>query len=212
VTMTRVLVVDDDERIVANWERLLEPIATVVRAPSVESVSRLIDRAQWILNPCECVFLDLRLPDGDGEHLLAAFEALRPAPAIAVVRGFLDAERALRLHGRCALVVPKPASRDVLHGMVAYLRVAHEGRSALTEFAERYCLSPTEAKLVFAAVRETTNKETAEQLGCAESTVRGLWSRILKKTGCHSQRDVIVRLFRFAQEGAWWQGSRASQA
>ena len=70
-----------------------------------------------------------------------------------------------------------------------------------------YRLSNQETRLLEAAVQELTNEQAAEVLGCAHSTVRSYWSRIFEKIGCHSERDVVARLLRYAQES----NARSSQ-
>ena len=74
------------------------------------------------------------------------------------------------------------------------------GESTLQRFARVYRLSPQETRLVLLAVREVPNKQTADKLGCGECTVRTHWHRIFKKVGCTSQRDLLARLFQFAEE------------
>jgi len=196
----RVLVVDDDEALVRQWQRLLRGDAVLISVPTFAGGWQRTDPDVWRSDPYDHVFLDLRLPDGDGADLLPRLRELEPRPSIAVITGLLDAQRTLELRGRCAIAIPKPADGDVLRGILAILERDRRGGSAVLEFAAMYRLSNQETRLLDAAVQELTNEQAAEVLGCAHSTVRSYWSRIFEKIGCHSERDVVSRLLRFAQE------------
>jgi len=203
----RVLVVDDDEPLVRQWQRLLKDDAVLVSVSTFEGGFRHTDPEAWRKDPYDHVFLDLRLPDGDGADLLPRIHELEPKPSVAVITGLLDAQRTLDLRNRCAIAIPKPADADVLRGILAILERDRRGGSAVREFASIYRLSNQETRLLEAAVQELTNEQAAEVLGCAHSTVRSYWSRIFEKIGCHSERDVVARLLRYAQES----NARSSQ-
>ena len=196
----RVLVVDDDEALVRQWQRLLREDAVLVSVPTFQDGWQRTEPEAWRADPCDHVFLDLSLPDGDGANLLPRIRELDPRPSVAVITGLLDAQRTLELRGRCAIAIPKPADGDVLRGILAVLERDRRGGSAVLEFAAMYRLSNQETRLLDAAVQELTNEQAAEVLGCAHSTVRSYWSRIFEKIGCHSERDVVSRLLRYAQE------------
>ncbi|HVR19398.1 MAG TPA: response regulator transcription factor [Polyangiaceae bacterium] len=203
----RVLVIDDDEPLVRQWQRLLKDDAVLISVPTYGGGWARTDRETWRSDPCDHVFLDLRLPDGDGADLLPRIHELDPKPSVAVITGLLDAQRTLELRNRCAIAIPKPADRDVLRGILAILERDRRGGSAVREFAAIYRLSNQETRLLDAAVQELTNEQAAQVLGCAHSTVRSYWSRIFEKIGCHSERDVVARLLRYAQES----NARSSQ-
>jgi DNA-binding NarL/FixJ family response regulator len=196
----RVLVIDDDEALVRQWQRLLKDDAVLLSVPTFQGGWQRTDQEAWRADPCHHVFLDLSLPDGDGSNLLPRIHELDPKPSVAVITGLLDAQRTLELRGRCAIAIPKPADGDVLRGILAVLERDRRGGSAVLEFAAMYRLSNQETRLLDAAVQELTNEQAAEVLGCAHSTVRSYWSRIFEKIGCHSERDVVARLLRYAQE------------
>ena len=205
----RVLVVDDDEPLVRQWQRLLEEDAVLVSVPTYEGGWERTDR--------EIVaFRSVRLrlsrspvcPTAMARISCRAFTNLDPKPAVAVITGLLDAQRTLELRNRCAIAIPKPADGDVLRGILAILERDRRGGSAVREFAATYRLSNQETRLLDAAVQELTNEQAAEVLGCAHSTVRSYWSRIFEKIGCHSERDVVARLLRYAQES----NARSSQS
>src|SRR5688572_5776910 len=113
-TPFRVLVIDDDEALVRQWQRLLRGHAVLISVPTYEGGFQRTDPDVWRADPFHHVFLDLRLPDGDGADLLPRIQNLDPKPAVAVITGLLDAQRTLDLRGRCAIAIPKPADGDVL--------------------------------------------------------------------------------------------------
>lgn len=69
---------------------------------------------------------------------------------------------------------------------------------AIEAFARVHRLSPQEARLVEAAMRELSNDEIAHEFGCSSSTIRTYWSRILQKVGCSRHHHVFARIARFA--------------
>jgi DNA-binding NarL/FixJ family response regulator len=208
--LLRVLVVDDDENLVRQWQRLLKDDAVLTTVSTFAGGWKRTDPQLWRSDPCDYVFLDLRLPDGDGADLLVRIHELEPKPSVAVITGLLDAQRTLALRNRCAIAIPKPADGDVLRGILAILEHDRRGGSAVREFAAACRLSNQETRLLECAVQELTNEQAAQVLGCAHSTVRSYWSRIFEKIGCHSERDVVARLLRHAQESA--QRAPTSQA
>src|SRR6187397_1024271 len=140
----RILAVEDDAAVVRTWLRLLQGRVELHHAATFEAAWRLTQADAWKERAYDHVLLDLRLPDGDGEDLLLGLAGLSPRPGVAVVSGFLDARRVLRLHGRCTVIVPKPADGDVLLGVIGLLEEARNGRSVVSEFARQNHLSPQE--------------------------------------------------------------------
>src|SRR5262245_18074756 len=66
----RVLVVDDDEALVRQWQRLLKEDAVLVPVPTFQGGWQRTERDAWRADPFDHIFLDLSLPDGDGSNLL----------------------------------------------------------------------------------------------------------------------------------------------
>jgi DNA-binding NarL/FixJ family response regulator len=192
------LIIDDDERVLKNWRRLLADSVAIAAATTFEAGWTATEQARWHERPFDYVFLDLQLPDGNGKDLLGRLNAVEPRPAVAVISGFLDAHEALTIHSQCVIAVPKPADRDVLLGLLALLEGSRSGASLIARFATEYALSPQETRLLMAAANETRNEDAADQLGCTHATVRSYWRRIFVKTGRSSAREVITLLFRFA--------------
>ena len=194
----RVLVIEDDEAIVRTWKRLLCAQFELEVAATFEAAWQKTEQERWVKSPFDFVLLDLRLPDGNGADILERLNTCEPCPAVAVISAFLDAHLAVTIHGRCAIAVPKPADQEVLLGILAILEESRSGGSVVLRFASAHGFSAQETRLLFAAAREATNEEAADELGCTHATVRSYWRRIFEKTGRHSAREVITHLFRFA--------------
>ena len=194
----RLLIVDDDAAIARNWTRLLSAHVDVASAGCFEAAWQMTEPEIWRAEPFDFVFLDLRLPDGNGADLLGRLNDAEPRPAVAVVSGFLDAHAALTIHRHCAIALSKPADGRVLLGIIAILEESRSGGSLVRRYAAAYGLSAQETRLVLAATREATDKEAADELGCTHATVRSYWRRIFEKTGRGRARDVIADLFHFA--------------
>jgi DNA-binding NarL/FixJ family response regulator len=192
--MSRLLAVEDTDLIAQQWGRILvrhgiEFLHAATLAEAREAVAR------WTETPFDYVLLDLKLPDGDGADLLPTLNGLTPKPAVAVITGFLDSNRSIDLHGRCTIMVPKPAEPRALLGIVEILEGSRKSGPVVEEFARKYRLSEREREVLFAALRGLNNQETAAELDCDRGTVSTYWNRIFAKTGWRSQRDVIAHLF-----------------
>ena len=71
-------------------------------------------------------------------------------------------------------------------------------RCSIAAFVRNNQLSPQEMRVVEGALRELSNGEIAEELGCSSSTVRTYWTRIFQKVGCSREHHVLARIARFA--------------
>jgi DNA-binding NarL/FixJ family response regulator len=197
---SRILAIVGDDITFERWERLLMGRAQLLRAKTLDAAWRQTEESRWTATPCEFALVDIDLPDGNGGDVLDRLTALTPAVTIGVVFGTIDARQALSLHGRCALVVPRPLDRDALFKMIDVLSIARRRTSPIDSFAEVYGLSPQETRLLRAAAADATNDDAAAVLGCTPSTVRSYWSRIFDKTKCRSARAVFGLLVKFVAE------------
>ena len=97
---------DDDEAAIAGRVLVVEDEASIrdglvraLRSASLEVVvaGSLADaRAVLARGACDCVLLDLHLPDGDGLDLLAELRASPAAPPVIVATSYDDSERIIR--------------------------------------------------------------------------------------------------------------------
>lgn len=56
-------------------------------------------------------------------------------------------------------------------------------------------LSPMEQSVLLAAARGAEDKQIAASMGCSISTVRTMWQRVYHKTGLHSRRKLIAKIW-----------------
>lgn len=132
----RALIVDDEQGIsallvsqlsAAGWE-------TIVATTHREALQALTDKSRTI----DIVFLDLRLPDGEGMSLLPAIQERRDRPDVVIVTGYADESvylEAIRA-GTVIDVLSKPmTSGDVA---AALRRKAVRERARLGYIADRF--------------------------------------------------------------------------
>jgi DNA-binding NarL/FixJ family response regulator len=144
------------------------------------------------------VLLDLRLPDGEGDELLPELRALRPEPAVAVISGTANGERALRLLAQGIWVIPKPIGGRAFVHLVERLAGRAPPEDAARAFCLAHGLSPKETDVVRASAEGLTTAEVSQRLGCAAHTITEYWQRIFAKTSCRSQPAVFSAILRFA--------------
>ncbi|MBI5507208.1 MAG: response regulator transcription factor [Deltaproteobacteria bacterium] len=188
----RILVVDDEIRIVRSWRRSLEAAGYEVVAACSLREALAID-----LRGIDLILLDLVLADGHGARLLEERNRVWPRPAVAVVSGYVDSEWATRLYGECDIVVPKPVTEAVLLELVQKLTTTAVPARALEAFCRQHALSPRETQLLTLALAGFDNAELATRLGCRPGTIKTYWRRLLAKTHCASQRHVIAAVAQF---------------
>ncbi len=188
----RVLLIEDERALTRVWCRTLRAAGFEVTAAATVAEAEAL-----ALDSFQVVLLDLVLPDGDGEQVLARLGRLHPRPAVAVITGHLDSERAARLCGQCDTVVPKPVSRATVIGLVQRLLELRRPGSLLAAFCRFHGLSPRETEVLTASLNGHDVAAIAAELDCQPGTLKTYWQRILKKTGCETQRDVTAALLRF---------------
>lgn len=114
--MVRVLVIDDERMICWSMEQTLKAAGYEVVTANTAAGGMVLFRA---LQP-EVVFLDVRLPDGDGLTMLKRLKDEGPAQTAVIVMTAYDetgtAETALRL-GACAFL-RKPFDFEALQAIV----------------------------------------------------------------------------------------------
>ncbi|MDF2232381.1 ATP-binding protein [Albimonas sp. CAU 1670] len=87
----RVLVVEDDDDQARLLARALEGVAATERAASCTAARAMLERSVY-----DAVILDLRMPDGRGESLVATIRSARPEAPLVLVYSVEEARAALR--------------------------------------------------------------------------------------------------------------------
>ncbi len=140
--------------------------------------------------------LDVSVPDGSGLDLLA-WARLRGhrTPAL-VMTGLPDLQLANHAQILGAEFVHKPYGKSHIDSFLARVTLelevaAHPVRKA-EEFTKENVLTPREGDVIRAIVSGVPRASLASELGIAESTVKTLVRRILKRTG-HDNLDQVLR-------------------
>lgn len=165
---------------------MIEAYGTVVDA--VSSLGR---------RPPAVVLLDAVLPDGGAEDVLDGLAGLK-STRVALITGNYDGDRWMRLAERCDVMMPKPISLASVTRIVEQLAEGGAHVDHLERFVEAHRLSPRERSILGLAIDGANDKEICGRLGCARGTIATYWQRIFKKSGQHSQRDVIAAILRFS--------------
>ncbi|MBI5511834.1 MAG: response regulator [Deltaproteobacteria bacterium] len=189
VNSLEILIVDDCVPFCRTAARLVRRLGH-----KAEVAHRLAEaRSRLALSPgFDIVLVDLKLPDGWGASLLDILGAATPKPIVVVVSGYLDAETALDIAGRCDLTVPKPLACPTILKLVETVTKLRARPLVGAWLRDRYRLSGQEIAVVETASGGKTIKATAAALQCRPCTVIGYWRRVFKKMGCHSQREVLA--------------------
>ena len=203
----RVALVDDHELVRVGLADLLRgyPDLTVVgQAASVaEAMARMTDTTVDVL------LLDVRLPDGSGIDVCAAWRVQQPATRIIMLTSYSEPEELFRALGTGAAGYLLKSTRGP--DLLAAIRTVHAGGTALDpslaplviERAARGAppdplegLSPRERSVLTLIADGRTNREIAEQLSLSETTVKHYVSNLLGKMGWARRAEAAAFLAR----------------
>ena len=126
-TITRILVVDDDDMIRSLFKETLEEQGhTVVTAASSAEGIECIKRWDFDL-----VFLDLKIPDMDGAELFKRLRSIRPGLPVTIITGYPGSEMMERALKEGPLgVMNKPFnSADITAAVNSFLHAITHDRS-----------------------------------------------------------------------------------
>lgn len=198
----RLAVVDDHVMVRQGLRALLEMdgCATVVaEAGSQGELLEVLDG-----NSCDCVLLDLRLPDTDGLSCLKALHARHPSLPILMLSVETNArvvEEALLAGARGFL--PKTAGvEEIRHGLAAVLRGGIYLHPELAGFLARpqdgptrtaSLLSKREREVLACVTRGMTNKQIAQELHLAPSTVKTHLRNLMGKIGAANRAELVYK-------------------
>lgn len=124
--MKRVLIVDDEQRVLAGLRRQLHARSGEWELLFLEGGEAALD--ELAARAADVVVTDMRMPGMDGAQLLARVAAEHPRVARLVLSGQAEPERQLAARGCCHLYLVKPCPAEQLE---ASIRQSLEVRTAL---------------------------------------------------------------------------------
>ncbi|MEO8616745.1 MAG: response regulator transcription factor [Luteolibacter sp.] len=141
--------------------------------------------------------VDLRMPDGDGVHVIRGLIAKDPASKVLVLTTFDNEEdvfRALEAGARGYLL--KDTTTEEL---VTALRQVHAGErymphaiaSRLADRLVRPTLTPRELDVLRLVAKGRTNKELASAMFVSEETVKSHMKALFQKLGVHDRAEAV---------------------
>ena len=175
----RVLVIDDDEKLLRICEELLTRRGyAVTTCPDSTQVVPLLKRSAF-----ETVLLDIRMPGFEGTDLLPLIKKIHPELPVILVSAYCDKSNAGYYHALGAFdIIGKPFSHEVLVDTVSRaLSEQEQIPLILTTLSLREGRDLLYRKLIMAALRKTdwNQVKAAELLGVS----RYCLIRWLKKLG-----------------------------
>lgn len=189
----RVLIVEDHELFARALETViakLEPGAAVTLVPSAEQA------ADSLKQPFDLVLLDLGLP---GRRGVAAFELLQDTgtrAAIVLVSGAEPGPELVTMIQRGARgFIHKRASVSELTTTLRFILDGgtHVPPSLLSiEATPKIAFTPRQTEVLALLARGASNKEIADELGCAEATVRVHVSTIMRLLDVENRTQVAT--------------------
>ncbi|SPD76283.1 putative two component, sigma54 specific, transcriptional regulator, Fis family [uncultured Desulfobacterium sp.] len=125
--MSRILIVDDDKMICETMSRIIRDMGHNVTYAL--TLNHGLEKA--LSDDFDIVFLDVRLPDGNGLEKLPIFQASPSLPEVIIITGYADpdgAELAIRNHAWD--YIKKPASIDSITLAITRAQQYRDGKSA----------------------------------------------------------------------------------
>jgi DNA-binding NtrC family response regulator len=123
----RILIIDDEEAICFAFQRYFRPRGFRVRVASTAAAGL----AAYTQEPAEIVFLDVRLPDGDGIDLLAQLADLDPGVRVIIITAHGSLETVTRaIRGRAFEYLVKPIDLDRAAELAAQALASRQAASA----------------------------------------------------------------------------------
>jgi len=197
--MIRILVADDHAL-------LRQGIASVLAdEPDLELVAEASDGRSAIdlftLHRPDVTLMDLRMPNIDGMHAIAAIRRISSLARIIVITTYVGDVQALEaLKAGAAGYLPKSTLRKEL---VDAIRAVHSGKkwipaevaTAIAEHAGAEALTSREIEVLKLAAQGNSNRAIAQMLGVSESTAKAHMKNILPKLGANDRTHAVTIAF-----------------
>lgn len=109
--MAKLLIIDDDSMICETMSRIFSDMGhDVATAPTIGDGLIAVESGDF-----DVVFLDVRLPDGNGLKYIPVIQALPPCPEVIIVTGYADPDGAeLAIKNNAWDYIKKPSSIDTM--------------------------------------------------------------------------------------------------
>jgi len=186
MTAAQILVVDDNRELAENVCELLEAIEDRhVACAHANDAKGALEQVSTLGDRIDLAFVDLRLPDSDGIHLLRELKALRPALPVILMTGHATVESAAAAvdNGAFALVLkPFRSSEFMLIARRALDQVAQ--RREREELLERLEQSERRHRDVVEAI-------PALVLGLDEHDLITIYNRPLEQLSGFTREEMI---------------------
>ncbi|HTQ15508.1 MAG TPA: response regulator [Rhizomicrobium sp.] len=188
-----VCVVDDDESVRLSLRALLEASAYTVN--DFDSALRFL--ASDALGRCDCLVVDVRMPEMNGLALQEELNRRGRVFPVIVITGHGDVPLAVRAMKAGALdFIEKPFDGEVMLASVG--RALEVSRATRDEAAEARAakdlldlLTPRERNVLEQLVAGRSNKVAAYELGISPRTVEIHRARIMDKFNVRSLSEVV---------------------
>ncbi len=187
-----VLVIDDDPEFRDSVARLLRTVRLETRQFSSVSDFLKVDPPK---GPT-CLVLDVRMPGRSGLELQRDLAAANRQVPIIFITAHADVAMTVQaMKGGAIEFLTKPfRDQDLLDAVEAGLardRARRESERALTALRERFdTLSPREREIMLHVVAGRLNKQIANDIGIAESTVKVHRTHLMRKMKARSLPDL----------------------
>ena len=187
-----VLIIDDDPEFRDSVARLLRTVGLQTREFSSVSDFLNADRSD---GPT-CIVLDVRMPGRSGLELQRDLAAGNRQVPIIFITAHADVPMTVRaMKGGAIEFLTKPfRDQDLLDAIAAGLardRVRRESDRALAALRERFgTLSPREREVMVQVTAGRLNKQIANDIGIAESTVKVHRTHLMRKMKARSLPEL----------------------
>ena len=195
-----VFVVDDDLSVREALSSLIRSVR--LRVETFASADDFQARLARPAEGAECLVLDIRMPGKNGLDLQRELAVARPSMPIIFITGHGDIPMTVRAMKAGALeFLPKPFREQEL---LDAIRVALDRSSelqrefgAVAEARSRFDTLSVREREVLALLRQgLRNKQTADQLGISEVTVKVHRHNIMEKMGASSLQALLAMVSR----------------
>jgi FixJ family two-component response regulator len=187
-----VLVIDDDEALLASIGRLLRSLELDTRL--FASISEFLESDPP--NGPTCLVLDVRLPGRSGLDLQRELAIANREIPIIFITGHGDIPMSVQaMKGGAIEFLTKPfRDQELLDAIqigLSHDRARRENEETLVALKERFAsLSPREREIVIQVARGRLSKQIAGDIGIAEATVKVHRSRAMRKMNARSLPEL----------------------